>query len=38
MFAKFINENQIEKAPRCIHVGDTMCVMPAAEQYASSQY
>ena len=38
MFAKFINENQIEKAPRCIHVGDTMFVMPSAEQYASGEY
>ena len=38
MFAKFINESQIEKAPRCIHVGDTMFVMPNAEQYASGEY
>lgn len=38
MFAKFINETKIEKAPRCIHVGDTMFVMPSAEQYASGEY
>ena len=38
MFAKFINENQIEKAPRCIRVGDTMFVMPSAEQYAAGEY
>ena len=38
MFAKFINETQIEKAPRCIHVGDTTFVMPSAEQYASGEY
>ena len=38
MFAKFINETKIEKAPRCIHVGDTMFVMPSAEQYAAGEY
>lgn len=38
MFAKFINENQIEKAPRCIHVGDTTFVMPNAAQYAAGEY
>ena len=38
MFAKFINETKIEKAPRCIHVGDTTFVMPSAEQYASGEY
>ena len=38
MFAKFIDETKIEKAPRCIHVGDTMFVMPSAEQYASGEY
>lgn len=38
MFAKIINENQIEKAPRCIHVGATTFVMPSAEQYAAGGY
>ena len=38
MFAKFINETKIEKAPRCIHVGDTTFVMPNAEQYAAGEY
>ena len=38
MFAKLINENQIEKAPRCIHVGATTFVMPTAEQYAAGGY
>ena len=38
MFAKLINTNQIEKAPRCIHVGTTTFVMPNAEQYASGGY
>ena len=38
MFAKFINETKIEKAPRCIHVGDTTFVMPSAEQYAAGEY
>ena len=38
MFAKFINETKIEKAPSCIHVGDTMFVMPSAEQYAAGEY
>ena len=38
MFAKFINETTIEKAPRCIHVGDTMFVVPSAEQYAADEY
>ena len=38
MFAKFINETKIEKAPRCIHVEDTMFVMPSAEQYAAGEY
>ena len=38
MFAKFINETKIEKAPNCIHVGDTTFVMPNAEQYASGEY
>ena len=38
MFAKFINETKIEKAPRCIHVGNTMFVMPSAEQYAAGEY
>ena len=38
MFAKMINENQIEKAPRCIHVGATTFVMPNAEQYAAGGY
>lgn len=38
MFAKFIDETKIEKAPRCIHVGDTMFVMPNAEQYAAGEY
>ena len=38
MFAKFINETKIEKAPRCIRVGDTMFVMPSAEQYAAGEY
>ena len=38
MFAKFIDETKIEKAPRCIHVGDTMFVMPSAEQYAAGEY
>ena len=38
MFAKFINETKIEKAPRYIHVGDTTFVMPSAEQYAAGEY
>jgi len=38
MFAKLIKENQIEKAPRCIHVGATTFVMPSAEQYAAGGY
>lgn len=38
MFAKFINETKIEKAPICIHVGDTTFVMPSAEQYAAGEY
>ncbi len=38
MFAKLMNENQIEKAPRCIHVGATTFVMPSAEQYAAGGY
>lgn len=38
MFAKLISENQIEKAPRCIHVGATTFVMPSAEQYAAGGY
>ena len=38
MFAKFINETKIEKAPICIHVGDTTFVMPSAEQYAAGGY
>lgn len=38
MFAKFINENQIEKAPRCIHVGASTFVMPSAAQYALGGY
>ena len=38
MFAKFIDETKIEKAPRCIHVGDTTFVMPSAEQYAAGEY
>lgn len=38
MFAKLISENQIEKAPRCIHVGATTYVMPNAEQYAEGGY
>lgn len=38
MFAKMINENQIEQAPRCIHVGATTFVMPSAEQYAAGGY
>ena len=38
MFAKFINETKIEKAPRCIHVNGTMFVMPSAEQYAAGEY
>ena len=38
MFAKFITETKIEKAPRCIRVGDTMFVMPSAEQYAAGEY
>lgn len=38
MFAKMINENQIEQAPRCIHVGATTFVMPNAEQYAAGGY
>lgn len=38
MFAKWISENQIEKAPRCIHVGASTFVMPSAEQYAAGGY
>ena len=38
MFAKLMNKNQIEKAPRCIHVGATTFVMPSAEQYAAGGY
>ena len=38
MFAKFIDETKIEKAPICIHVGDTTFVMPSAEQYAAGEY
>lgn len=38
MFAKFINENQIEKAPRCIIANGTFFVMPSAEQYAAGEY
>lgn len=38
MFAKFINENQIEKAPRCIHVGASTFVMPSVSQYALGGY
>lgn len=38
MFAKLINENQIEKAPRCIHVGASTFVMPSPEQYAAGDY
>lgn len=38
MFAKLISENQIEKAPRCIHVGATTFVMPNAAQYAEGGY
>ena len=38
MFAKLINENQIENAPRCIHVGATTYVMPNAAQYAEGGY
>lgn len=38
MFAKLINENQIEQAPRCIHVGATTFVMPNAAQYAAGGY
>ena len=38
MFAKFIDETKIEKAPTCIHVGDTTFVMPSAEQYAAGEY
>ena len=38
MFAKFINETKIEKAPICIHVGDTTFVVPSAEQYAAGEY
>lgn len=38
MFAKLMNKNQIEKAPRCIHVGATTFVMPTAEQYAAGGY
>lgn len=33
-----MNKNQIEKAPRCIHVGATTFVMPSAEQYAAGGY
>lgn len=38
MFAKFINENQIEKAPRCIIANGTFFVVPSAEQYAAGEY
>lgn len=38
MFVKLINEYQVEKAPRCIHVGSTTYVIPTAEQYALADY
>ena len=38
MFAKFINETKIGKAPRCIIANGTFFVMPSAEQYAAGEY
>ena len=37
-FVKFVDENTIHPAPRCIHVGASTFVMPTAEQYAAGGY
>ena len=38
MFAKLISETQIEKAPRCIHIGNVTHVLPTEEQYNEAGY
>lgn len=38
MFAKLISETQIEKAPRCIHIGNVTHVLPTPEEYAEAGY
>ena len=38
MFAKLISETQIEKAPRCIHIGNVTHVLPTKEQYNEAGY
>lgn len=38
MFVKLISEYKIEKAPRCIHIGNETYVLPTAEQYALADY
>jgi len=38
MFAKFINETQIEKAPNCINANGSIIVNPSKEQYAAGGY
>lgn len=38
MFAKLITEKQIEKAPRCIYIGNVTHVLPTPEQYSEAGY
>ena len=38
MFAKIISDTQIEKAPRCIHIGNVTHVLPTEEQYNEVGY
>lgn len=38
MFAKIKNKYLIEKAPRCIHIGNETFVLPTEEQYNRAGY